>query len=92
MGRKISIDNRDRFLELGITISMLRKLKGMSQEELAERAGISRSHLSAIEAPNMVYPFSLDILFHIADALEIKPGDLLNMRLTIPEHQDGTTS
>mgnify|MGYP000442904414 CR=1 FL=1 len=70
--------NRDRFINLGITISVLRKLRGMSQEQLAEKANISRSHLSAIEAPNMVRAFSLEALYDIADALEIEPGALLD--------------
>ena len=39
---------------------------------------MSRSHLSAIEAPNIVRPFSLEILFNIADALGVRAGDLLN--------------
>ena len=70
--------NRDRFINLGITISVLRKLRGMSQEQLAEKANISRSHLSDIEAPNMVRAFSLEALYDIADALEIEPGALLD--------------
>lgn len=70
--------NRDRFINLGITISVLRKLRGMSQEQLAEKANISRSHLSAIEAPNMVRAFSLEALYDIADAPEIEPGALLD--------------
>lgn len=70
--------NRDRFINLGITISVLRKLRGMSQEQLAEKANISRSHLSAIEAPNMVRAFSLEALYDIADLLEIEPGALLD--------------
>ncbi len=49
----------------------------MSQEQLAEKANISRSHLSAIEAPNMVRAFSLDVFFNIADALDIDPSDLI---------------
>ena len=51
MGKDVAFKNRDRFIELGLTISALRKMKGLSQEALAERANISRSHLSAIEAP-----------------------------------------
>lgn len=70
--------NRDRFINLGITIAVLRKLRGMSQEQLAEKAGISRSHLSAIEAPSMVRAFSLEALYNIADALDIAPGELLS--------------
>ncbi|MBQ8509542.1 MAG: helix-turn-helix transcriptional regulator [Clostridia bacterium] len=66
-------------MELGITIGYVRRLRGMSQEQLAERANISRTHLSVIEAPNMACAFSMEVFFNIADALEIRPGDLLNM-------------
>lgn len=79
MSKEVNFKNRDRFIELGIAIAAIRKLKGFSQEELAYKAGISRSHLSAIEAPNIVRPFSLEVLYNIADALEINAGDLLNM-------------
>nr|WP_243107462.1 MULTISPECIES: helix-turn-helix transcriptional regulator [Anaerotruncus] len=34
----------------------------MSQEEFAARAKISRSHLSSIEAPNIVRLFSLGVV------------------------------
>ena len=53
----------------------------MSQEQLADRANISRSHLSAIEAPGMVRAFSMDIFFNIADALEVDPTDSINASL-----------
>ena len=33
-----------RFIELGLMIASLRKMQGMSQEKLAEKAKISRSH------------------------------------------------
>lgn len=77
----ISFKNRDRFIQLGIAIAALRKMRGMSQEQLAERANISRSHLSAIEAPGMVRAFSMDIFFDIADALDVEPADLVNASL-----------
>lgn len=82
MKKEIEFSNRDRFIELGVTIAALRKLRGMSQEQLAEKAHISRSHLSSIEAPNIIRPFSLEVLYNIADALEIRPGDLLNTNIT----------
>ena len=77
----VSFKNRDRFIQLGIAISTLRKLRGMSQDQLAEKANMSRSHLSAIEAPNMIRSFSLETLFNLADALMITPSDLLNTSL-----------
>ena len=80
MSKNVDFRNRDRFIELGLTIAALRKMKGFSQEQLAEKAHISRSHLSSIEAPNIIRPFSLEVLYNIADALDINPGDLLNTK------------
>ncbi len=77
MSGTVSFKNRDRFLQLGIAIATLRKIRGLSQEKLAAKANISRSHLSAIEAPNLAHPFSLEAFFDIADALEIDPAELL---------------
>ncbi len=73
--------NRDHLIEVGLVIATLRKLRGMSQEQLAEKAGISRSFLSAIEAPNIVRSFSLEILFNIADALNTSAAELLDTKL-----------
>ncbi len=77
MKKQVEFKNRDRFVQLGIVIAALRKMRGMSQEMLAEKSGVSRSHISAIEAPGLVRPFSLDVFFNIADALEINPADLI---------------
>ncbi len=78
MSKDVKFNNRDRFIQLGIAISALRKMRGMSQEQLAVKAGISRSHLSSIEAPGIVRPFSLEVFFNLADALEVDPADLIN--------------
>ncbi len=83
MAKEVDFPHRDRFIQLGIAIAALRKLRGMSQEDLAEKAHISRSHLSSIEAPNIAYPFSLEIFFNIADALEIDPVELLRQSLSL---------
>ena len=48
-----------------------------TQEQVAEQIGISRQHMGAIEAPNMVRAISLDVLFNIATVLEIEPYVLL---------------
>ena len=66
-----------KYTSLGLNIAFYRKRAGLTQEQLAERAGISRSHLSAIEAPNTIRPFSLEILFSIADALNVPPWALM---------------
>lgn len=78
MRKEVTFKNRDRFIQLGIAIASLRKLKGLSQEKLAEKAGVSRTLISTIEAPGMTNNFSLEVFFDIADALEIDPADLIN--------------
>ncbi len=78
MRKEVSFKNRDRFIQLGIAIASLRKIRGLSQDALAEKAGISRSLLSIIEAPNTANSFALEALFDIADALDVTPADLLN--------------
>lgn len=78
MSKSVAFKNQDRFIQLGIAIAALRKLRGLSQEKLAEKAGVSRSLISAIEAPGMAYGFSLEVFFNIADALEVEPAALIN--------------
>lgn len=78
MNKESEFKNRDRYIQLGIAISALRKMRGMSQEQLAEKANVSRSHISSIEAPGIARPFSLEVFFNIADALEIDPSDLIS--------------
>ena len=85
MSKDVSFHNRDRFLQLGIAIATLRKLRGLSQEKLAEKAGISRSLLSAIEAPGTAKSFSLEVFFELADALQVDPVDLLRASV-LPDH------
>ena len=70
--------NRDRLIQLGLTISTLKKYRGLSQEQLAERASVSRSLISSIEAPGIAKSFSLEVFYNIADALGIEPAKLLS--------------
>lgn len=72
-----TFNNSERYRDLGYAISYYRKRKGYTQEQLAERIGISRQHMGAIEAPNMIRAVSLDVLFNIATTLEIEPYLLL---------------
>ena len=90
MSKDVSYKNRDRVLELGLAIASLRKMKGLSQDALAAKAGISRSHLSAIEAPNIIRAFSVEVLYNLADALEIRPGELLDCDIYAYHDAGGT--
>lgn len=66
-----SLNHSDRYIKLGLNIAYYRKLRGLTQMQLAELIDVSRTHLSNIEAPNIPTSISLDTLFNIADALDI---------------------
>lgn len=70
------ISNEEKYYRLGLNIAYQRKLKKLTQIQLAEIVGISRTHMSNIEATNMLTPISLELIFNIADALEI-PVEIL---------------
>lgn len=66
---------RDR---IGQRIAALRKLAGMSQEQLALRAGLQRTHISRIEAGK--YAVTLETIQAIAEALYMTV-DIVDTRL-----------
>lgn len=72
----------NEFRLLGLTIAYYRKLRGLTQAELAEATNLSRTHISNIEAPNGKTSISLNKLFDIADVLEVPVKDLLDFRDT----------
>ncbi|MBI2059357.1 MAG: helix-turn-helix transcriptional regulator [Nitrospirae bacterium] len=61
---------------LGKRIQRLRKLKGMTQEGLAEKAGLSWSHVNAIEGGRK--SASLEALEALSNALGSSPKELFN--------------
>ncbi len=62
---------KQQYLQLGLTISYYRKLKGMTQGDLAKAVDLSRTHISNLEAPGMPVSISLEKLFDIADILNV---------------------
>ena len=70
----------EQYKRIGLNIAFYRKLKGLTQMQLAEQIGISRTHMSNIEAPNMEKTMSIDVLLSIADVLEIEAYKLLMMK------------
>lgn len=72
----------NEFRLLGLTIAYYRKLRGLTQAELAEATNLSRTHISNIEAPNGKTSISLNKLLNIADVLEVPVKDLFDFRDT----------
>lgn len=76
------------YFSLGARIRYYRTQKDISQDELAEKAQISRSHISYIE--NGEKAPSLETLVSIANALEIPSDELLVDSLSVSHsNRDG---
>ena len=59
------------YLQLGLKIAYYRKLRGFTQEQLAERIDRTPAFVGHVEAPNITKAISMDTLFDIARVLEI---------------------
>lgn len=63
------------YYKIGQRIRKVRKAQGLSQEQLAERVGISVTHMSHIETGNT--KLSLAVFVRLARSLDIQTDDLL---------------
>lgn len=70
--------HKAKYRKLGLKISYYRKLKGFTQEQLAEMLDKNLAFIGAVEAPNIDRTISLDTLFDIADILEVPAYKFLN--------------
>ena len=68
----------ERYRQIGLKIAYYRKLRGMTQEELAEKVDRTPAFIGHIEAPNIDKGLSLDTLFDIADVLNVPPQRFLS--------------
>ena len=59
------------YRQIGLKIAYYRKLRGLTQEQLAERAERTPAFIGHIEAPNINKAVSLDTLFDIASVLDV---------------------
>lgn len=67
------MDIKDKF---GLRLKTLRKEKGLSQEELAERSGLNRPYISGIEQGKR--NVSLEVMEKLAKALGVGIGELVD--------------
>lgn len=78
MSKRTAIfDHTRKYSEIGYNIAYYRKHAKLTQEQLAEKVGISRSHMSAIEAPNVSRKVSMELVFDFAEVLHIEPYKLI---------------
>ena len=80
---KINMENiRELYVSIGKKIREIRKLRGLTLEELSEKVGRNWSFLSQIERGRSIP--SIETLFLICDALEISLSDLFEKHKSIP--------
>lgn len=66
------INNVNIYDTVRYNIKKYRKLKGMTQQELADASDLSHGYIREIESTKMCATFSLDAVEKIANGLEIK--------------------
>lgn len=67
---------QDQYIRFGLKIQYYRKLRGMTQEDFADRIGKSWSFVAKIESPTRAFGVSMETLFKIAEVLEIPVSKL----------------
>lgn len=68
----------EKYRQIGLKIAYYRKLRGFTQEELAELVGLTPAFVGHLEAPNITKALSLDTLFDIAAILNVSPSKFLS--------------
>lgn len=69
---------KEKYRQIGLKIAYYRKLRGLTQEDLAEQVGVTPAFIGHLEAPNISKALSLDTLFDIAAVLEVPPYKFLH--------------
>ena len=67
------MDTREVF---GANLQYFREKAGLSQAALADRMGVDRAHISAMERGQQ--NVTIITLWHVAEALDVKPAELLD--------------
>ena len=65
----------DRRKKLGAKIVYFRKLKAITQKEMAEQVGVSRQYLSRLEHGQC--ECSLEMIYNLASLLNVEPEELI---------------
>lgn len=73
----------EKMKKIGLNVSYYRKFRSMTQEQLAEKSGISVSFLRKLENPNIFIGVTFEKICKLAEALEVTESELLYFGNTI---------
>ena len=83
----VGYQRNDSFIKaFGINLRSIRTSKGISQEDLADKADLTLSQVGRIERG--VINTSISMIFALATALEIEPWELLQFKIEDTEPSD----
>ena len=66
----------EQYIRFGLKIQYYRKLRGMTQEDFADRIGKSWSFVAKIESPTRAFGVSMETVFKMAEVLEVPVSKL----------------
>ena len=70
---------KQNLIKIGLKIAYYRKLRGITQEALAEACDLSAGYVSQLEAPGTAFCPSLKTLFKIAEVLDTTVSKLTDI-------------
>ena len=73
---QIREENKMHYKNLSINVSYYRKHKELTQAQLAEMIEVTPKYVSEIESPTKIRQCSLEVIFRIANALDVNPDKL----------------
>ena len=77
INKKSYTEDENQFLKnIGFRVQFIRKKRGLSQQELSEKADLSYVTISHLES-SAIYGVSIVAIYRIAKALDVTPDQLL---------------
>ncbi len=64
------------YIRFGLTVQFYRKLRGMTQEDFADKIGRTWSFVAKVESPTQAYGVSMETLFRMAQVLDVPVSKL----------------
>ena len=74
----MDVSQIEKYKLLGLNVAYYRHRRGLTQEQLAEKVNIDRTHVGNLEVART--GTSLDVVFRISDVLEVPVYKLFDFR------------
>ena len=78
--KKVEAKYNHILIKIGLNVAYYRKLRGFTQEQLAEKVDLSRNTIANVENADKFHSMALGTLLKLADALDIPVKKLFDFR------------